>query len=109
MKEEFIIIEHSIQYKDSGCYPTETYVHVYDVGGGFETKEDAQKFLDQKYADLSRRMNFPAYTNKKALGNYFGNYLYKSVKEFQRRTGLENDGNIGPLTLAKLEQYGFKY
>lgn len=53
--------------------------------------------------------NFPAYTSKKALGNYFGNYLYKSVKEFQRRTGLEADGNIGPLTLAKLEKYGFKY
>lgn len=42
-------------------------------------------------------------------GDYFGNNLYKWVKEFQRRTGLETDGNIGPLTLDKLEKHGFKY
>ena len=42
-------------------------------------------------------------------GDYFGNNLYNWVKEFQKRTGLEADGNIGPLTLAKLEEYGFKY
>lgn len=53
--------------------------------------------------------NYPAYTSREALGNYFGNNLYKSVKEFQKRTGLEADGNIGPLTLAKLEEKGFKY
>lgn len=55
------------------------------------------------------RKNFPAYTPAAALGNYFGNNLYKSVKEFQRRTGLEADGNIGPKTLEKMVQYGFKY
>lgn len=54
------------------------------------------------------RKAFPAYTSKAALGPYFGTNLYKSIKEFQRRTGLEPDGNIGPLTLAMLEKYGFK-
>lgn len=39
-------------------------------------------------------------------GNYFGDYCYKWTKEFQRRTGLEQDGNIGPKTLAMLKKYG---
>ena len=52
---------------------------------------------------------FPSYTKKTALGNYFGKNLLASIKEFQRRTGLEADGNIGPLTLKKLVKYGFKY
>lgn len=52
---------------------------------------------------------FPSYTKKAALGNYFGKNLLASIKEFQRRTGLEADGNIGPLTLKMLVRYGFKY
>lgn len=52
---------------------------------------------------------FPAYTTKLALGNYFGPNLQKSIKTFQKRTGLTQDGCIGPKTLKKLESYGFKY
>ena len=52
--------------------------------------------------------NFPLYTSKKALGDYFGTYLEKSIKEFQRRTGLKADGCIGPITLNELKKYGFK-
>lgn len=55
------------------------------------------------------RKTFPSYTSEKALGNYFGPYLTKSIKEFQKRTGLKSDGCIGPLTLKKLQTYGFKY
>lgn len=51
---------------------------------------------------------FPSYTSKKALGNIYGANLIKAIKEFQKRTGLEVDGNTGPLTLAELEEYGFK-
>lgn len=51
---------------------------------------------------------FPAYTNKKALGNYYGPYIQAAIKEFQRRTGLEADGCVGPITLAELKKYGFK-
>lgn len=52
---------------------------------------------------------FPAYTNKLALGNYYGPNIEKSIKEFQRRTNLEVDGCIGPKTLKKLESFGFVY
>lgn len=51
---------------------------------------------------------FPSYTSQNALGNYYGDNLIKSIKEFQRRTGLTPDGCTGPLTLAMLEKYGFK-
>ena len=51
---------------------------------------------------------FPAYTNKKALGNYYGNYLMAAIKEFQRRTKLVADGNTGPITYQMLKKYGFK-
>lgn len=51
---------------------------------------------------------FPAYTSKNALGNYYGKYIQASIKEFQKRTGLEADGCAGPLTLKELKKYGFK-
>ena len=54
------------------------------------------------------RTNFPAYTSEKALGNYYGQYIKSSITEFQKRTGLETDGNVGPITLAKLKEFGFK-
>lgn len=53
--------------------------------------------------------NFPSYTPQSALGSYFGKNLRKSIIEFQTRTGLEPDGNIGKYTLAMLVKYGFKY
>lgn len=66
---------------------------------------------DERVAYLARfmRQNFPAYTSAKALGPIYGNYLYKSIKEFQRRTGLYPDGYTGPATYNKLKQYGFNY
>lgn len=60
-----------------------------------------------KIATFMRKM-FPSYTSEAALGNTYGNNLIKAVKEFQKRTGLKVDGYFGPLTLAKLEEYGFK-
>lgn len=58
--------------------------------------------------------HFPSYgtvlnRNKENVkGNLFGENTEAWTKEFQKRTGLEVDGYIGPLTLAKLEKYGFK-
>ena len=52
---------------------------------------------------------FPAYTSKQALGNYYGSNIKKSILEFQKRTGLKQDGCVGPKTLAELIKYGFKY
>lgn len=40
-------------------------------------------------------------------GDYFGDYAVACTKAFQRQNGLESDGNIGPLTLAKMEEKGF--
>lgn len=60
-----------------------------------------------KVATFMRKV-FPLYTDKRALGNLYGPYLIAAIKEFQRRTGLEPDGCLGPLTLKMLEKYGFK-
>lgn len=46
---------------------------------------------------------------EKGNGDYFGPNLKAWVTEFQRRTGLEADGNIGPLTLKMLVRYRFRY
>lgn len=51
---------------------------------------------------------FPSYTKKSALGNYYGKNIQASIKEFQRRTKLEADGCVGPITLKELKKYGFK-
>lgn len=66
---------------------------------------------DQRVADLAlfMRQNFPAYTSAKALGPVYGDNLWKSIKEFQKRTGLYPDGCTGPKTYEKLKQYGFVY
>lgn len=53
------------------------------------------------------RSNFPAYTDSRALGNTYGNYLIAAISEFQRRTGLVPDGKTGPKTLSMLKRYGF--
>ena len=40
-------------------------------------------------------------------GDYFGDYAVACTKVFQKQNGLEQDGNIGPLTLAKMKEKGF--
>lgn len=66
-----------------------------------------------KIADFMYRV-FPSYTDKKALGNYYGPYIKASIMEFQRRATKEGkynaeiDGFVGPITLASLKKYGFK-
>lgn len=74
---------------------------------GYWTRYD----VDDRVAALARfmRRTFPDYTPAKALGSTYGDNLFKSIKEFQRRTGLYPDGNTGPLTYKKLKEYGFNY
>lgn len=60
-----------------------------------------------KVAKFMRKM-FPAYTSTKALSNTYGEPLVEAITEFQRRTKLKPDGYLGKLTLAKLEEIGFK-
>lgn len=66
-----------------------------------------------KIAEFMYRV-FPSYTNKKALGNYYGYYIKSAVTEFQKRAKKEGnynaeiDGNFGAKTLKALKKYGFK-
>lgn len=66
---------------------------------------------DDRVGKLSAFMykKFPKYTSKKALGPIYGNYLAASIKQFQKNTGLYQDGMCGPRTYAELQKYGFKY
>lgn len=41
-------------------------------------------------------------------GQFFGDYTEACVRVFQKQNGLEEDGNIGPITLSKMEEQGFK-
>ena len=56
--------------------------------------------------------NFMGYESKinvkidDMLGDYFGVNLESWIKEFQRNNNLKPDGCIGPITLAKLREYG---
>ena len=56
--------------------------------------------------------NFMGYESKTGvkienmLGEIFGNNLIAWVKLFQKNNGLEQDGNIGPITLNKMKEYG---
>lgn len=73
---------------------------------GYFAKGDTHENIG-KIAKFMRRV-FPLYTNKLALGNYYGFYLNKSIKEFQRRTGLKAKEIIDEETLNKLKDYGLK-
>ena len=56
--------------------------------------------------------NFMGYESKTGakiedmLGDYFGSNLEKWVKQFQSNNNLTPDGNIGPITLNKMKEYG---
>ena len=39
---------------------------------------------------------------------YFGDLTLAGTQEFQRRTGLDTDGIVGPATNAKLAEYGYR-
>lgn len=57
----------------------------------------------------SNFMGYETKTNIKIesiLGNYYGNNLITWVKLFQRNNKLVDDGNIGPITLNKMKEYG---
>lgn len=93
---EFLDLKKKVVVKKDNFFPKRGYFKKGDVSANVG-----------KIAEFMRKV-FPSYTNEKALGNTYGPYLIKAVTEFQRRTGLEPDGYFGPLTLKKLESFGFK-
>jgi peptidoglycan hydrolase-like protein with peptidoglycan-binding domain len=54
------------------------------------------------------RATFPSFTPAAALGNQYGPNIMGAIKEFQKRNGLVADGYCGPITQAKLREYGWK-
>lgn len=42
----------------------------------------------------------------RTTGQYFGEYTKYAVKAFQHEVGIEEDGNIGPITLGKMKEKG---
>ena len=77
---------------------------------GYFTKGDSSNSIAIISSFLAA--NFMGYESKTGvkienmLGEKFGNNLIAWVKLFQKNNGLEQDGNIGPITLNKLREYG---
>lgn len=77
---------------------------------GYFTKGDSGESIEVISSFLAT--NFMGYESKigvkinDMLGDYFGNNLIAWVKEFQKENNLEQDGNIGPITLGKLREFG---
>ena len=121
------VIKGNTKKPEEVCYIYDKFSKTVDTCGiefehtndtDYKDKED--KFFDKNgwfgYGDTHENIGkiaefmyktFPKYTSKKALGNYYGKYIMASIKEFQRRTGLEADGNVDAITLAKLKEFGF--
>ena len=78
--------------------PWITYEQSFLPPKGYFTKGDSGKNVEK----------IDDWFASKVKGDYYGNYTTAVVKEFQRQNGLEQDGNIGPITLAKMEEQGFK-
>ena len=95
--EQFIKDVNAINYPPKDSFlPAKGY---FGIGDSNKKVGMIAEFMHKK---------FPSYSPKSVLGNYFGKNLAASIKEFQRRTKLQADGNVGPKTLAMLKKYGFK-
>lgn len=46
------------------------------------------------------------FLSDKTRGKYFGTYTKYAVQAFQHEVGIEEDGNIGPITLGKMKDKG---
>lgn len=64
---------------------------------GYFKKGDSGKNVEKICAFLSEFVK----------GDYFGDYAVACTKVFQKQNGLEQDGNIGPITLEKMKEKGF--
>lgn len=78
-------IEYNIE-PTADFLPSRGYYQVGDSGANIE-------LLD----------NFLAH---QTTGEYFGTYTYYAVKAFQHAYGLEEDGNIGPITIGRMRDAG---
>lgn len=89
--------------KTNSFLPARGYFTIGDSGDNIKKINDFYYNVFPAYAKTLKR-------NKKNLkGKLFGENTQAWTKEFQKNTGLKPDGNIGPLTLAKMVEFGFKY
>ena len=85
-------------WKKHGCLPWITYnSSSFLPPRGYFKKGDSGKNVEKICDFLSSFVK----------GDYFGDYAVSCTKVFQKQNVLEPDGNIGPLTLAKMEEKGF--
>lgn len=119
------VCDHGIWYNDGKKMKTMSGVLGWDemMDGTRVVKTNSIGFLpakgywgrydvDPRVGQLASfmRANFPAYTPKSALGNTYGDNLYRSIVQFQKRSNgaLYPDGYTGPRTYDELKKYGFK-
>ena len=94
--------------KESDAAPASSFLPTKGYWGRGDRDERIGR-LCQFYYDV-----FPAYAHtlnrdkKNLLGNLFGDNCVAWTKEFQKRTKLNPDGYVGPLTYEELKKYGFK-
>ncbi len=77
-----------IEYKQDSFLPPRGYFKKGDSGKNVEK-------ICEFYSNLVK-------------GSYYGNYVEACIKVFQKQNGLKQDGCIGPITLAKMKENGFK-
>ena len=103
--------------------PPEQVMYVYDKftkivnDGGLKwviTNTDYQKsFLPERgyftKGDSGENVEkICSWFSDKVKGSYLGDYCDSCIRTFQKLNNLEQDGNIGALTLKKMEEQGFK-
>lgn len=88
--------------EDDEFFPAKGYFKKGDSGKNIERINDFYYKVFPTYAKTLKR------DKEDVKGGYFGENTEAWTKEFQRRTGLEQDGCIGPITLAMMKKFGFK-
>ncbi len=88
--------------EDDNFFPEKGYFKKGDSGKNIERINDFYYNVFPTYAKTLKR------DKEDVKGGYFGENTEAWTKEFQRRTGLEQDGCIGPITLAMMKKFGFK-
>ncbi|MBQ8766979.1 MAG: N-acetylmuramoyl-L-alanine amidase [Clostridia bacterium] len=95
-------IEYIEPVEEDDFFPAKGYFKKGDSGKNIEKINDFYYKVFPSYAKTLNR------DKEDVKGGYFGENTEAWTKEFQRRTGLEQDGCIGPLTLAMMKKFGFK-
>jgi hypothetical protein len=86
--------------------PKQTTIDDFLPAIGYFKKGDTHENIG-KIAEFMYK-NFPLYTKKQALGNYYGKNLVYSIKEFKKRTRLPVNEKIDRDAVEYLINLGFK-